>query len=295
MIEGEIGSGKSTTSTTIMEIQSKLCGNKEHLKTENRFATGRQNGRVTSSVKTVPIGDLSVMDTPGTNDIENELSDLEIGIMKHQNMNENFSDSTRGLSCIIETIMLDGGCRLNQSKITPLIKMLNSLTYSYPGYDPITNPGPRIVIIFTNQSRNYSEDDDIGVEGIPIDLAQDPITLLKMNARKLKKIIVDQIWQDQDKEQLRVQIESKIETILPFENFYCYKIFPGDKEKLIQEKMELERVITDSKLHGNYYISNFDFEKGKISLPISFDHLETKHLSQRLINIFEKLVANVIR
>lgn len=60
-----------------------------------------------------------------------------------------------------------------------------------------------IAIIFTNLSRNYSEDDDIGVEGIPVDLAQDPMMLFRQNYKKLFNIVVDSIWLDQDKQQTR--------------------------------------------------------------------------------------------
>ena len=32
------------------------------------------------------------MDTPGTNDFQSEMSDYDVGIMKHQAMNSNFSN-----------------------------------------------------------------------------------------------------------------------------------------------------------------------------------------------------------
>ena len=40
------------------------------------------------------------MDTPGTNDFQNELSDYDIAKMKHISMNTEFSDSSKGVSFI---------------------------------------------------------------------------------------------------------------------------------------------------------------------------------------------------
>ena len=40
------------------------------------------------------------MDTPGTNDFQNELSDYDIGTMKHQALNSELSKSYKGVACI---------------------------------------------------------------------------------------------------------------------------------------------------------------------------------------------------
>ena len=77
-MEGEIGVGKSTTNNHIIHS---YCNSNQDLgldHTKFSFKFGRQCERVTTSVKTVEVGDLFVMDTPGTNDFQSELSDYTI-------------------------------------------------------------------------------------------------------------------------------------------------------------------------------------------------------------------------
>ena len=64
-IEGEIGSGKSTTSSTLMYLHCQAT-NTDHRQKLFRF--GRQSERVTTSCTTKSVEKLSIMDTPGTND-----------------------------------------------------------------------------------------------------------------------------------------------------------------------------------------------------------------------------------
>ena len=51
--------------------------------TNYMFRFGRQSERVTTTVTTKTAGKLSIMDSPGTNDFQNELSDYDIAKMKH--------------------------------------------------------------------------------------------------------------------------------------------------------------------------------------------------------------------
>ena len=66
VVEGEIGAGKSTTCTTLSSTYCKSLN--INFSKDKQFDHGRQTGRVTTSVKTVDACDLSIMDTPGTND-----------------------------------------------------------------------------------------------------------------------------------------------------------------------------------------------------------------------------------
>lgn len=71
-MEGEIGSGKSTTNTTLMYLYCKENGLDYKDKT---FKYGRQIGRVTTSVEVKEAGDIILADSPGTNDFKSSLSD----------------------------------------------------------------------------------------------------------------------------------------------------------------------------------------------------------------------------
>ena len=117
-------------------------------------------------MKTIHACDLSVMDTPGTNDFQNELSDYDIAKMKHSSINQAFSEPSKGVACIAQTIMIDKGGRLKQTSIDNLAKTFHSLTYSYPGYKKKEHGGPMIAIIFTNFSKNHEEDDDPMIPGV---------------------------------------------------------------------------------------------------------------------------------
>ena len=97
VVEGEIGTGKSTTCCTLSYL---YCTSLNIDYKDKQFKHGRQTERVTTSVKTVHACDLSVMDTPGTNDFQNELSDYEIAKMKYQSLNSAFSKPEKGVSCI---------------------------------------------------------------------------------------------------------------------------------------------------------------------------------------------------
>jgi hypothetical protein len=56
------------------------------------------------------------------------------------------------------------------------------------------------------------------------------------------------------------EIKNKINKILPYENFYSFKLFPNEKDKNEQEREELLRLIEDARNHGKWYIDNFNFD-----------------------------------
>ena len=80
-MEGEIGVGKSSTNNQIMYMYCQQRGI-DHTKTSFRF--GRQVERVTKQCDFRQAGELILMDTPGTNDIQTELSDYTILKMKNE-------------------------------------------------------------------------------------------------------------------------------------------------------------------------------------------------------------------
>jgi putative ribosome biogenesis GTPase RsgA len=76
VIEGEIGNGKSTTGNSLMYAH---CLDKEiEYDPKSSFKYGRQVMRVTSRVESQSLGDIKIIDTPGTNDFQSTLSDYDI-------------------------------------------------------------------------------------------------------------------------------------------------------------------------------------------------------------------------
>ena len=55
---------------------------------------------------------------------------------------------------------------------------------------------------------------------------------------------------------------------------------------MLDERKELERLLLKVKSYGNYFISNFNYEKGIMGLPIAFNCKEANMMSERLINFF---------
>ena len=129
------------------------------------FNFGRQCSRVTTSVESREFGDIKVIDTPGTNDFSEELSDYDIQKMKHRFLNQLFADKNKGVSCVLQCVMLDSGGRLKQTSIDSMIRTLHSLTYSYPSYSPEAHGGPILNVVFTGFSQLYGEEDISGIPG----------------------------------------------------------------------------------------------------------------------------------
>lgn len=96
-MEGEIGVGKSSTNNQIIYL---YCSKNGYDHKDISFKFGRQCERVTTKVKTQRVGKIIIMDTPGTNDFQSELSDAQIQYMKNNALGEIFENSEEGVSCI---------------------------------------------------------------------------------------------------------------------------------------------------------------------------------------------------
>ena len=79
------------------------------------------------------------------------------------------------------------------------------------------------------------------------------------------------VYADLHEKQTLNEIKTKLNKILPFENFYTFMI-QTDKDKMDVEKSELKRLIKDAQDNGKWIIKDFNFEKSLISLPVSFEY-----------------------
>lgn len=74
---GECGTGKSTSLTLIARIYK--AQHKEECKGEEvKFSSGKSIQAVTTKVKVVKIGNMTLIDTPGTNDSDKSRGDSRI-------------------------------------------------------------------------------------------------------------------------------------------------------------------------------------------------------------------------
>ena len=61
-----------------------------------------------------------------------------------------------------------------------------------------------------------------------------------------------------------------------------------------KERAELKRLLTHAKCHGRWFISNFNYEKGLISLPISFDLKYSMAIIEQIKAFFNHCIPNTL-
>jgi hypothetical protein len=287
-MEGEIGVGKSTTNNHIMHSYCKEVG-LDHTKYSFKF--GRQCERVTTCVKTQRAGNLILMDTPGTNDFQSELSDYSIQKMKHQSLAKIFKNENKGVSCITQCIMVDDGGRLKETSIESMAKTFHSLTYSFPDYDPIQMGGPRLNVLFSKLSRFYDEPDNIMIEGLESECQYDVKNHFDELVKKFKSELAKKIHKDIHEAESLEKLEFKIDLILPKDHFYAFRIYPDMEKRMLQEKTEIKRLIEDAKGHGRWFIENFN---EAFNTPTTFDFDQASSLIEKYENLSKNVVDNHI-
>ena len=149
-----------------------------------------------------------------------------------------------------------------------MARTLHSLTYSFPQYDPIENGGPRLNVFFSKLSRFNHEEDNIMIPGIEAENQYSQINPFDELVKKFKKQLSEEIFSNIYHVESLEMIEFKIDQILPKDHFYAFKIFPGNPEKMVKEKSEIQRLIADAHAHGRWYIENF---KDSNNTPTGFD------------------------
>ena len=61
-----------------------------------------------------------------------------------------------------------------------------------------------------------------------------------------KTQLAQKLYDDMSGKQTLNEIKNKVHKILPYENFYTFKIFPNENDKNAEERKELLRLITDA-------------------------------------------------
>lgn len=166
----------------------------DHTKTSFRF--GRQVERVTKQCDYRQAAELTLMDTPGTNDIQTELSDYDILKMKNENLAAQFQDPERGVSAIVQCVMIDAGGRIKQTSIESMARTFHSLTYSHPDFNPMESEGPRLSVVFTNFSRFHEVQDNIMIPGIESVSKYEIVDRFSELIKKFKNEICQKIYHD---------------------------------------------------------------------------------------------------
>ena len=152
LVFGECGTGKSTFLSLVSRIYTKnfLGANKEQ---PLDFKAAKSGSAVTTKVKVVQTGNLTLVDSPGTNDPNRKRTDQQIQIELFNTIRNMLKSQYDGINVFVQCIMPDAGGRIKRSAIESMCTMLLSLTslYEIEDFDPKKHP--RMCVVFNNVSK----------------------------------------------------------------------------------------------------------------------------------------------
>ena len=120
---GECGQGKSTALSAIAQIfAEEFGGARENIACE--FKSGKNFQAVTSCVKVATTGNMTLIDTPGFNDVDIHKSDKSIMIELINTIRPMLMDSKQGISSFTQCIMPDESDRIRESSIKSMNNIL---------------------------------------------------------------------------------------------------------------------------------------------------------------------------
>ncbi|KRX03178.1 P-loop containing nucleoside triphosphate hydrolase [Pseudocohnilembus persalinus] len=159
MIVGNVGSGKSTLGSYLLYLYSQ----KQDLifdKKNEIFKSKKSYESVTKEIKQIKKQKLTVIDTPGGQDLDRNLSDFRINqmICDFFKKKEDFCYNERGLSGIVFCFMVQKNWRMCKSQFNFLAQILNvfGLCYGYQDFDKC----PRISVMFTDLSLFQNQEEE---------------------------------------------------------------------------------------------------------------------------------------
>ena len=242
MAFGESGSGKSTSLTLISQIYSKhFKGAKGYAPVE--FKSGQSSSAVTTKVKVIKTGNLTLIDSPGTNDPDKKRTDQQISVELVNTIRTILTSANQGINTVVQCIMPDAGGRIKRSSIQSMVSMLLILTSIYEKQNPDNHP--RLCVIFNNVSKfphpkkkaqKYYEvqSEDSADEETKEEIADDETTTNQVHWEDYVQIFLKQIIEEVkalhgDKSDSTF-IKQRIMNLFPKENFYFYQIREDEAE-----------------------------------------------------------------
>ena len=117
--------------------------------------------------------------------------------------------------------------------------------------------GPRLSVVFTNFSRFHEVQDNIMIPGIESVSKYETVDRFSELIKKFKNEICQKIYHDMGEKQSIKILQPKIDLLLPRESFYAFKIFPNQEDRMIEERKEISRLLSDVSKHGRRYAINF--------------------------------------
>ena len=128
---GECGQGKSTALSAMAKIfAEEFDGANDDLACS--FKSGKAFEAVTTCVKVARTGNMTLIDTPGFNDVDVRKSDKNIMIELVNAIRPILTDSNQGISSFTQCIMPDESDRIRESSI----KGMNNILLVLQSFDP---------------------------------------------------------------------------------------------------------------------------------------------------------------
>ena len=116
------------------------------------FKSGKSNRAVTTTVKVTKIGNMTLIDTPGTNDPDKIRPDRQIQNELINTIRYRLVSEFGGISSFTQCVMPNAAGRIKSSSIESMASIILSLTILYVDADPIKHP--RMYVIFNDVSKN---------------------------------------------------------------------------------------------------------------------------------------------
>ena len=115
------------------------------------FKHQKSGKAVTTKVKIAKIGNLTLIDTPGTNDPDKKRTDVNIQIEFINTIRTTLLNKEIGINTFTQCIMPDAGGRIRRTSIDSMCNILLSLSSFYEDADLYTHP--RMCVVFNNVSK----------------------------------------------------------------------------------------------------------------------------------------------
>ncbi|KRX03398.1 P-loop containing nucleoside triphosphate hydrolase [Pseudocohnilembus persalinus] len=260
---GITGSGKSTGNNAISKIESQK--NNIIFDKKDFFQTGQSSTSVTKKVQAKIIANLRLIDSPGLDDPDKNLSNSTISDMTCKFLNKEVVYD-KGLNGIIQCIQLNNSQRIDNTTVKCMQQILLAFTMNYPEFN--YKNCPRINVLFNNvtEQEYEMEIEDQNCNDFNFSSEQDKSEKFDKNdcIRVYKQFLLEAMLKDclieqysideQQTEQTKKKLKTIINTLLPPENFYAFKIFKNDKQKMEKEVKVIQKLIKDNKAHGNFVL-----------------------------------------
>ena len=221
------------------------------------------------TVKIVKTGNLTLIDTPGTNDPDKKRKDEQIQTEFINTIQANLTSQHHGISTFTQTIMPDAGGRIRRSSIDSMCMLLLSLCSMYKNAD--IRKHPRMCVVFNNVSKHphkqrasfqYGMTDQIENKVNQEEVRWDEYVTIYKDA--LKEAL-EEFYQNAMEHEFIVDL---IEILFPRKNFYFYQI-REDEEEIKLEQAQIETFIRDNINAPRVYIESGILEPVHLSLKES--------------------------